>query len=188
MPTAGKVLTILLIPVAIAWLVLASMATQRNRFQGEKIVQLNKQLEDLVGTVEKVGEVDRVRAEVETLKREIAAQQSQTSRETTTLRARLSQLESLVALTREDLTRVQLLVQDTEKQMELARQIAERRTQEKADTEKAIGAVRQELDTLTQEDAQLRERRESLLREFESLLAENKQLVERLMSASRSAN
>jgi chromosome segregation ATPase len=188
MPTAGKVLTILLIPVTIAWLILASMATQRNRNWGKKVQELDSQIEALVGTAEKPGEIAQLRAQVEQLNNKIVSQMAQTTRDSTTLRSRLSQIESTVALTREDLARLQFLVQDTERQVESARQIAERRTQEKADTEKEIGTAKDQLADLTQEDAKLRERRESLVREFQAVLAENRQLVQRLLKASNSSN
>lgn len=188
MPTAGKVLTILLVPFFIVWLVLASMATQRNRNHGEKIKQMDAQIENLVGTAEKPGEIAQLQDQVDRLTRQIEDQQLQTTRDATVLRARLSQLESLVALTREDLARVQIAVQETEKQVDNARQIAERRTKEKADTEKAIEDAKAELANLTDEDAELRKRRDDLDREFKALLAENKRLVRRILAATPSSN
>ncbi|MFO0956501.1 MAG: hypothetical protein U0800_03430 [Isosphaeraceae bacterium] len=184
MPTAGKVLTILIIPVAIAWLVLAAMATQFHRNSGEKIQNLEKQVEALAGNYETPGEIGKLQAQVKSLKYQITATQNDTHRQTTLLREQLSGVESLASLVKEDLARAQLLVRDSLEQEELARKIAERRTQEKADAEKAVADNQAVLEEIRQVDAQLREKRDALYRDFKAVLAENKQLVARLLQAS----
>lgn len=183
MPTAGKVLTILIIPVAIAWLVLASMAIQFHRNSGEKVKNLEKQIETLAGTYDAPGEIDRLLVQVRDLKYQITATQNDTHRQTTLLREQLSGVESLLALTREDLGRANILVRDCADQEDMARKVAEVRTQEKADAEKAVADSQAALEEARQVDAQLREQRESLFRDFQAVHAENKQLVSRLLQA-----
>lgn len=183
MPTAGKVLTILIIPAAIAWLVLASMAVQFHRNSGEKIKNLEKQIETLAGDYDAPGEIGRLQNQVSDLKYQITAVQNDTHRQTTLLREQLSGVETLLALTREDLGRVNILVRDCGDQEEMARRVAEVRTQEKADAEKAVADSQSVLEEVRQIDAQLREKRESLFRDFQAVHAENKQLVARLLQA-----
>lgn len=181
MPTAGKVLTILIIPATIAWLVLASMAIQFHRNSGEKVKNLEKQIETLAGTYEAPGEIGKLQIQVRDMKYQIAATQNDTHRQTTLLREKLSGIETLLALTREDLTRVNFLVRDCGEQEEMARKTAEVRTQEKVDAEKAVADSQATLEEIRQVDAQLREKRDALFRDFKTVLAENRQLVARLL-------
>lgn len=181
MPTAGKVLAIIIIPVAIAWLVLASMAIQFHRNSGAKIRDLEKQIETLAGTYEAPGEIGKLQNQVNDMKYQITATQNDTHRQTTLLREKLSGVETLLALTREDLSRVNILVRECGEQEDMARKTADLRTQEKADAERLVAESQTNLETIRQQDAQLREQRDKLFQDFKSVLAENRQIVARFL-------
>lgn len=185
MSTPGKVLSVLIIFALLGWLVLASMVTQRNRNWGEKI----KKQEDQIIALEGVpggepGELAKALDQVDKLKYEIASEQAQTSRDATILRDRLSNIETQLSETRESLSRLTLLVRDSQFQVEEAKRIAEKRALERTDTQKTIAEAETELNRLRDVDAKLRQQQEALTRDFRATLAENRQLVQKLLSAA----
>lgn len=167
MSTAGKVLTVLILLVSVAWIVMMSAVTQLNVNWEEKIAK-------------QVTEFERVTAEAEKAKGDYLAfteraraEQDATDRD---LRVRLTQVasaESRQSFHAEYKTRLKAQVDDYVAAVEKAKTNLATREAEKAKALDDLARKRDEIAQAQGTNAQLRAELAQLQDEFKKILAEN---------------
>jgi uncharacterized protein (DUF3084 family) len=177
MSTAGKVLTVLVMLVAVVWVLLTATVAQLNR-NGTKAVQ---DLKEQVAKLES-GVVTAAR-ELDKLKEDTHTEQVKTQHDLTGLHARLSDAEKVLAQAREIAARVKLQLTDAESGVKQGEAHSAQRLAEKEAVTKEKADLEAEVEKLKAENGELLNRLTSLRDKFKATLRDNKEMVDRLMKS-----
>lgn len=181
MSTAGKVLTVLVMLVAVVWVMLSATVAELNR-NGTRAVA---KLEEQVGKLEiQVKEAER---SLDNLKEATHTEQVKTQNDLTTLQARLSDVEKERSEYKETSARVQLQLNDAETLLKNGTAESDQRQKTKDDETKALADARAGVEKLKASNAELLARLTGLRDTFKAMLQENKSLVDRLKKSNGTA-
>ncbi len=175
MPTAGKVLSILVSLALVGWIFLASQVSELNRNWGQKLQKLEADI-DRVST-----EVATAGQQLDDLKATVVLGQSIKEQDLTRLRAELSKVQNAQAYSRETLDRFSLQAASVAEQLKGAEERRVRRTEEKAAADREFNTAVAQVQQLATENQQLLGRLTTLRQDFESLLSQNQQLVNQIV-------
>jgi chromosome segregation ATPase len=173
MSTAGKVLTVLILLVMIAWLVVLSGVTQLNVNWEEKIGMQEKQLRQLQDDADTTADMVLKVTEQARLK------QDETDRELRDLLGRIATAERRQSSTIEDLTRLKFQVAEYLVSLERAKENKATRDAEFAQGEADLAKKKDEIAKAQVVNAELRDQLAKLQDEFKRLLAENTSKLEK---------
>jgi chromosome segregation ATPase len=167
MSTAGKVLTVLILLVMVAWLVMMSAVTQLNVNHAQKIQKQQKDLEKVTEDAEKATKsfLD--------LTEQARVVQDAADRELRVRLGRISAGERRQSSTIEDLTRLKFQVADYTAAVEKAQKNLATREAEKAKGEEDVAKKKDEIAKAQAENAELKTQLAQLQDEFKRLLSEN---------------
>ncbi len=167
MSTAGKVLTVLILLVMVAWLAILSGVTQLNVNWQQKIAQQDQQLHKL--------QVDADKASSDILRLTEAArlEQDATDRDLRVVLGQIAAAERRQSATRESLSRLKLQVADYLAAVERAQQNLTTREAEKVKADEDLSKKRDEVAKAQALNADLRAEVAKLQIEFKRLLADN---------------
>lgn len=172
MSTAGKVLSILVIFPALAWLWLASGLAELNRQFGKSVVAqeeaFSKDTAQLETTIE----------EVSRLKTSIDLEQRVRDSEVTVLRGELSQLLGTESVTKESLDRFGMQLQSVAASGEGAERRLQRALRDLEESKAALATATAELEKLRGDNTRDRNQLDELRSHFQQLLTENARLAE----------
>jgi hypothetical protein len=167
MSTAGKVLTVLIMLVMVAWLVMMSAVTQLNVSYGQKIKNQETDLEKVTAdalktTTDYLDVTEKARREQDLTEREV--------------RIKLGEIaiaERRRSTKTEDLTRVKTQLADYEIAAVKAKANLDNREAEKIKDEELLAKKREEIDKLKAVNAEYKAQLAQLQEEFKKILAEN---------------
>lgn len=180
MPTAGKVLVVLISLVAVVWIVLTAGVAQLNR-NGTKAV------EDLKTQVAKLQqEIKSTQEGLQKVKDDWNFDQYVTQRHLTELAAKQTDIEKLWTEQKEMLARVTIQLADAEATVKSADENKARRIADHQAETKALEQARAEVETLKSERKDRVDRLTELREKLRATLDENRSLVERLQKKSES--
>ena len=175
MSTPGKVLIVLVALATLGLIFLSAQVAELDRNWGQKIQQLQADLEKVRQDVAQAGQ------EIAKTKAEINLVQQEREDELTRLRSRLSDLQKVDSFTRETLDRFSLQLASVEAQAEAAQKRQGDRQQELTDTQKALTNGMAELSQLVRQNNDLLVELARLRGDFLELLAENRSMVEQIL-------
>jgi uncharacterized coiled-coil protein SlyX len=181
MSTAGKVLVVLVALALVPWIYLTSLVYQLNANWGKEIENLNKQLAE---TSQKADEAKAGLAQVRDL---ITADQLGRDHDLTVLRAHLSEVENLLALTMEQQDRDRLHRESLEEAITAANAAIAVRDQEKQETIDLLAAERSEVDKKQADVASLMDRLAGLRKDFLDTMAQNRDLMQKAAGTTSGA-
>jgi chromosome segregation ATPase len=187
MSTAGKVLSVLVILVAVAWMFLTATVSQLNHNGAEAVEQLKKQVEKLDK------DVATATHDLQKAKDDWTLDQVATQDRLTVLQARQTDLEKARSVVQEIKTRVDLQLADAETIAKTSATNLEQRIAEKKNETEALVKTRTEVEQLKTERTELVGRLTELREKFKATLEENRSLTERVQKkgavpASRSVS
>ena len=171
MSTAGKVLTVLILLVMMAWIVMLSAVTQLNV---NWHTQIAKQEADLDSAKTRA---TKANTEYLDLTEQTRADQANKDRDLRELQARIAAAEARQSSKTEDLTRVQIQLTDYLAAVGRAEVNLATRKAEKAKTEENLAAKRIEIAQKQEENARLRDQLAKLQDDFKRLLSNNSKLL-----------
>lgn len=174
MSTAGKVLSVLVILVAIAWMFLTAAVSQLNHNGAEAVEQLKKQVEKLDNDV-LTATRDLQKAKDDWTQDQIATQDT-----LTVLQARQSDLEKARSVVQEIKTRVDLQLADAETIAKASATNLEQRIAEKKNETENLARLKADVEQLKAERTELVNRLTELREKFKATLQENRTLTERV--------
>jgi hypothetical protein len=177
MSTAGKVLSVLVILVAVAWIMLSATVAQLNRNGAKAVEDLKKQVAKL--------ESDVVQAarDFDAMKESTHTEQLKTQNELTGLHARLGDVEKARSGVLETLSRVKLQLADAESVLKSGQAQSEEWQKEKDAEIKAKADEEESVKRIAAENEELLARLTAMRAKFQAMLQENKSLVERMLKA-----
>jgi chromosome segregation ATPase len=181
MSTAGKVLTFLVVLVAIVWVVLTAGVAELNRNGTRAVDDLRKKVAKLEVDVREAGQ------QLEAVKSETHLEQARMDNDLTVRQVAQSEWEKRRSLTKESLSRVQLQLADAEAVLKTGGAHKDQREAEKEAETKALADSRAEVEALKAEREKLVGRLTELRDKFRTTLQENKSLVERLRKSIEKA-
>lgn len=179
MSTVGKVLSVLIVLVAIVWVLLTATVAQLNRNGTKAVETLQAQVAKLEQDV-----VQSARA-LDGLKEQTHVVQVRTQNELTTLQARIADVEKARSAWLETSSRVKLQLADAEALVEKGNAESKQRQTEKEAETKALQDAVESVRKLASENDDLLARLDSLRDKFRSTLSENRGLVERLRKSNQ---
>lgn len=177
MSTVGKVLTVLVMLVAVAWVMLSATVAQLNRNGTQAVEALQKQVAKLETDVRGTERSFRE------LKDRTSMQQAETQKTLTVFQVRLSDVEKARSEQQETATRVTIQVADIEANVKAATALREERLAEKKAEIKGKADAESSVERLKAENTKMVARLTSLRTKFKTTLAENKALVNRLLKS-----
>jgi chromosome segregation ATPase len=178
MSTAGKVLSVLVILVAVAWVFLTAAVSQLNH-NGTKAV------DDLKVQVAKLEtELTKATRELDKAKDDWHLDQAATQKRLTVLQARQSDLEKSRSAVQEIATRVTLQLADAESIAKTSATDRDQRIVEKKAETEALAKARAEVEQLKTERTELVGRLTELRKKFQTTLKENRSLTQRVQQKS----
>jgi chromosome segregation ATPase len=180
MSTAGKVLSALVLVMAVAWVLLAAAVTELNR-NGAKAVEEQqakyKELEEDIASAQR---------SLQQLKDAAHMEQFYTQSDLTKLEVRQADVEKARSHVIEMLTRVKLQIDSLDATVKAAEANKEQRQDDKMSETEAIAKLESEVETLKGQNSELLSRLTSLRDSFKSTLQSNKEMIGRLQSSSAS--
>lgn len=178
MSTAGKVLSVLVILVTVAWVFLTAAVSQLNR-NGTKAV------DDLKVQVAKLEtEVTKAARDLDKAKEDWHLEQAVTQKRLTVLQARQSDLEKARSVVQEISTRVTLQLADAETIAKTSAADRDQRIVEKKAETEALKKARADVVQLKAERTELVGRLTELRKKFQTTLDENRSLTQRVQKKS----
>ncbi len=167
MSTAGKVLTVLILLVMMAWIVMLSAVTQLNVNWQTRIAKAEKDLESAKtrladNTAKALDLTDKTRAE-----------QAAKDLDLREIQGRTAAAEARQSSKTEDLTRVQIQAAAYQAALQRAEVNLATRTAEKAKTQEDLAAKKVEIAKKQDENNQLRDQLAKLQDDFKRLLTNN---------------
>lgn len=180
MSTVGKVLSVLVVLMAVVWVMLSATVAQLNRNGTQAVEDLQKKVVEL----EKV--FDKAEREFASYKDETHQVQLVTQNGLTVLQARQSDSEKALSGVKEILARVQIQLTDAENLVKSSEaDKAQRKADQEAETKAKADAIAG-VEKLKGENSDLLTRLTSLRDKFKVTLQENKGLVEKLSKSGDS--
>ncbi|MCA1684620.1 MAG: hypothetical protein LC745_01265 [Planctomycetia bacterium] len=174
MSTAGKVLAVLVMLMAVVWVFLTAAATQLNRNGASAVEGLKKDVEKLEA------DVTAAEHDIRKTKDEWDQDQVTTQKRLTVLAARQSDVEKDRSRSQETLTRVTFQLAQEEANVKASEgRLAQNIADKKSETE-ALASARADVERLKAERAEMVARLNELRGRFKSVLSENRSLVQRL--------
>jgi chromosome segregation ATPase len=161
MSTAGKVLTSLILVMAIIWIILTASVDQLNRNGNQAIAKLNSQMTDLSEQLVKV------KHDISATKDRITVQQEATDREIARLRSSQSDYERARSEMTERLSQVQFELANLLDTVKNAQVADEQRLAEVEDEKKQMGELGNELSSLKQTNSRMIARIADLRQKFQ---------------------
>lgn len=178
MSTAGKVLSVLVVLVAVVWVMLSATVAQLNRNGTQAVEDLQKKVAALdVQVVEAARAFDQ-------LKESTHLEQLKTQSELTTIQARQADVEKTRSEVKEIATRVQLQVADVDAMVKNAGAHQKQREDDKDAEIRALAAARENVETLKDQREQMVGRLSTLRDKFKATLQQNKSLTDRLRKSA----
>ena len=174
MSTAGKVLSVLIVLVSIAWILLSAAAAELNRNGAKSVDALRVQVDKLEA------DFARLEADLQALKDNTYLEQLKTQNDLTDLQARQSEVEKARSQAVETLKRVQYQSEGRKGILAGSQKLNEERLAEKQAETKALEDARASVETLKSENTTLLATLTGLRDQFKSKLEENKGMVERM--------
>lgn len=174
MSIAGKVLAVLVMLVAVAWVALTAAVTQLNRNGAEALEKLQAEIVKL-----KV-QVATAEHSLQVAKDEWTLDQDATHNTLAVLQARQSDVEKARTVLQEISTRVTLQLADAEVMVKSAAEDRDQRVKDKKDETEALAKSRAEVEQLKASRTELVNRLNELRDKFKTTLNENRSLVGRL--------
>lgn len=181
MPTAGKVLSVLVSLALLGWIFLASQVAELNRNWGQKLTKLEADVERVSAEVQTAGR------QLDDLKAAVVLAQTIKEQDLTRLRAQVSKVQGAQAYSRETLDRFNLQSASVAEQLRQAEQRRQLRTQEKAEADRVFNESVAEVKRLADENNQLLERLGGLRQSLEQLVQQNQQLVNQILGGRSGA-
>lgn len=178
MSTAGKVLSVLVVLVAVVWVMLSATVAQLNRNGTQAVEDLQKKVAAL-----EVQVVEAARA-FDQLKESTHLEQLKTQSELTTIQARQADVEKTRSEVKEIATRVQLQVADVDAMVKNAGAHQKQREDDKDAEIRALAAARENVETLKDQREQMVGRLSTLRDKFKATLQQNKSLTDRLRKSA----
>ncbi len=179
MSTVGKVLCVLLIIPALAWIWLASGVAELNRQYGQKVVQAEEQL------AKDAAELVVTRDDVYQAKAKIELTQRQRDSELTVMRGQLSQLFKSESMSKETADRLALQLASSTASAEAARRRSDRAEQDQVETKQQLAEAQVDLEKVRGENQRDRQLLAQLREEFQRLMADNQRRVEEVLKAEQ---
>ena len=174
MSTAGKVLAVLIMLMAVVWVFLTAAATQLNR-NGAKAV------EDVKNQVAKLeAEVNTAELDLQKTKDEWNQDQAATQNALTVLGARQSDVEKTRSAWQEILTRVTIQLANAESTVKASEVNRDQRVADKKSETEALAKAKADVEQLKADRSELMARLTELRDKFKTTLDENRSLVQRL--------
>ena len=174
MPTAGKVLSVLILLSSLAWMILTAGVTQLNRNANEALKKLTKRVEQLQAD-------PKITQQVVAARDAITVFQEPMDLELAVLRARLNDAQRLSSNVNEVLSRIKYELEIVEKIVQDAELARSERTKEKEIEQKALEVARNEVKELKLKDAVLRTRLRQLCDQFVATYNQNSEEVRKIV-------
>lgn len=181
MSTAGKVLSVLVVLVAVVWVMLSATVAQLNRNGTQAVEALQKKVAAL-----EVQVVDASRS-LDQLKESTHLEQLKTQADLTTIQARQADVEKARSEVKEIASRVQLQIADVDAMVKNASTHQKQRETEKDVETRALAAAREHVETLKDQREEMVGRLTSLRGKLQATLQQNKALTDRLRKSSPSS-
>jgi chromosome segregation ATPase len=167
MSTAGKVLSVLVLLVFLAWMVLAAGVARINTIG-------NTRLHELVEEIEKLRtDLEKTQTEVMGLRDQTATIQEKVDRDLTVLKDRQVLLEKTHSQIVESLERYKYQVATVEEAVKSAQELLQHRIAERDAEQKAVIDTRSEVKNLMADSSQLMNRLETLRKTFQNTYQQN---------------
>ncbi len=173
MSTAGKVLTVLILLVMVAWIVMLSAVTQLNVNWHTRIAKQDADFDSAKTRATKAN------TDYLDLTEQTRSEQANKDRDLRELQAKIAAAEARQSSKTEDLTRVQIQLADYLAAVGRAEVNLVTRKAEKAKTEEDLAAKRVEIAQKQDENARLRDQLAKLQDDFKRLLSNNSKLLDK---------
>jgi chromosome segregation ATPase len=180
MPTAGKVLAVLVLLVVPIWIVLISGVAELNKSGGSQVASLKKQVEQLDADLAKMEK------DLAGLKDNITNEQRAMTEQLAVIRSHQADLQKARSEMIEYATRAKLQLASMQEAAKQAEAVRELRTNEKTQEIAAKAAAEAEVEKLKQDHAELVDQLDKLRNEFKATVDSNRRLLGRLKSARSS--
>jgi chromosome segregation ATPase len=180
MPTAGKVLVVLVLLVVPVWIVLVSGVAELNKSGGEQVATLKSRVDQLDA------ELSKTEKALVDMKDEIALHQRAMAEQLAVIRSRQADLQKARSETMEIASRAKLQVDSMQEAAKRAEATRDLRKSEVAHEKEAMAATEAEVEKLKQDHAELVDQLDKLRNQFKTTVDSNRQMVGRLKSARAS--
>ena len=179
MSTAGKVLTVLILMVMVAWIIMSSAVTQLNVNWQQKIATQVKQYDDTTA------KIVQLTADAVTVTELARAEQANKDRDLREVQGRTAAIEARRSAKIEDLSRIRIQLADYEEAVKKAEINLATRKAEKVKTKEKLATTLNEVSKKQDENSQLRDQLAKLQNDFIRLLTNNAKSVNRAGSIDR---
>jgi chromosome segregation ATPase len=182
MSTAGKVLTVLILLVMVAWIVMISAVAQLNMNYGAKVDAQAKTLE----TLQK--DVDQATTDVAALTEKARVEQVDEARDLRALQQRIAAVEASLSRALNRQTQIAIELADTEVAVKNAVTNLENRNAEEAKAKEDLARKMDEIEKSKGVNGDLKGQLAKLQDEFKALLAENASRVQQELKSRPARN